>query len=553
MRKYSAYFNKRSRLHRKPELEGPGPELLAPLDPDQLPETLSRLLQVQNDFFPCFDWTFPPPLLSKSSSPSTISELFSEPSVIPDRYSLYLHSPFCKSLCSFCYYTVMPGKGIAESATYVDYLVREMALYADRMKAAVCESIYFGGGTPTHLDDELLIKLFENMHRKFNIARDAEITIEAAPGTLAIEKVRLLKLLGVNRLSYGIQTLDEALLAGLNRHYSVNEAMVELEHALEIIGNVNIDTMYGFDNEPDDALEATLDKFHRMGIPSLSIYSLDKQRSEQKTEFLPPKDEQYERKIKQFSGATRFLNERGYQAVLQNVFIKPEQASYTHQLRRWDNLTLVALGIASQGYAPKTPYQNISTLKGYYRSIDADLLPIATVDHLSAEMELCRELTSKLRFTEVDGNELSEKYGVNIFSVFKDLVSALVGMDFLEQDGSILRMTEESSYYNNIIPMLFSPDAFKETLLELPEEYLETFPVPYILTQVGATQSTDIRLKREPYEALREDRRIQLDRRQEINPIISDRRYGEDRRFNQSRTGSGSAQSASLSEIISKI
>jgi len=180
-------------------------------------------------------------------------------------------------------------------------------------------------------------------------------------------------------------------------------------------------------------------------------------------------------------------------------------------------------------------------------------LPIATVDHLSAEMELCRELTSKLRFTEVDANELSEKYGVNIFSVFKDLVSALVGMDFLEQDGSILRMTEESSYYNNIIPMLFAPDAFKETLLELPEEYLETFPVPYILTQVGATQSTDIRLKREPGEALREDRRIQLDRRREIDPIVSDRRDGEDRRFNQSRMGSGSAQPASLSEIISKI
>lgn len=533
MRKYSAYFNKKSRLHRMPELEqsGAGANKLAPLDPDRLPETLARLLQVQNDFFPCFDWTFPPPLVSKSSSPSAIFELFSEPSVIPDRYSLYLHSPFCKSLCSFCYYTVMPGKGIAESATYVDYLVKEMVLYADRMKAAVCESVYFGGGTPTHLDDKLLTKLFENLHRNFNIAPDAEISIEAAPGTVPVDKIRLLKSLGVNRLSYGIQTLDEKLLAGLNRHYSVNEAMAELEHSLRIIGNVNVDTMYGFDNEPEDALEDTLDKFYRLGVPSLSIYSLDKQRSEQKTEFLPPKDDQYEQKIRQFGSATRFLNNRGYKAVLQNVFIKPEQASYIHQIRRWDNLTLVALGIASQGYAPKTPYQNIATLKGYYRSIDTDLLPIATVDHLSAEMELCRELTSKLRFTEVDSVELNSKYGVNIFHVFKDLISVLVGLGYLEQDDTILRMTEKASYYNNIIPMLFAPDAFKQTLLELPEEYLETFPVPYIMTQVGMTQSDNICVRSELSEIFGEDRRRYLERREELHSMVSDQRDGEDRRF----------------------
>jgi coproporphyrinogen III oxidase-like Fe-S oxidoreductase len=512
MKRASQYINKKSRLIKTPEINSDTSIKLAPFNPTSIKRKLPSLLKTENDFFPCFDWTFPPPMLNKSTPPENADTLFSKPSVIPDHYSIYLHSPFCKSLCSFCYYSVMPGRGINHSETYVDYLIQEMSLYSDTFKGKVCESIYFGGGTPSYLDDELLTKVFNAINKNFNLSAQAEITIEAAPGTLPESKTLLLKSLGVNRLSYGIQTLDEKLLSEMNRDYSVEEAITELKHAIDIIGNVNVDTMYGFDGENKDTLINTLNQFHEIGVPGFSIYSLDKQRSGDEVLFEPPKDNNFGNKIKMFSRAENHLMQLGYKPVLQNIFIDPNRASYKHQLRRWDNLPLIALGINSQGYAPQTPYNNASSLKAYYKLIDAGKLPLATIDELDPELELCRELTSKLRFTYVSLNEFKYKYGVKVEDIFKDLIEALQDMGYIELKHDILRMTDKAAYYNNIIPMLFAPDKFKKKLLGLPEEYLETFPVPFIMTQLGAAQSQPFNLIGS-HKNINTDRRINTNRR----------------------------------------
>ena len=497
MKQFSENFSKRSRLLRVPELGDTPNAELALLEPDVLVERLQQVLHIQNDFFPCFDWTFPPPLLNKFDPPESAVELFSKPSVEPGRYSLYLHIPFCKTLCSFCYYTVLPGKGIEQSDSYVDALVKEMQMYAPVLRDQLCESVYIGGGTPSYLSDEQIQKLFAALQVNFAIEDGAEISMEAAPGTLPQAKSRLLKSLGVNRLSYGIQTLDSELLATMNRYYSVDEAIVELEGALEEIGNVNVDTMYGFENEPDDALQNTLIRFHSLGIPSLSIYSLDTQRSESGKSLLgPPKDELYRQKILRFAEADELLTGFGYKPVLQNVYAIPGKASYRHQVRRWDNLPLVSLGLASQGYAPQTPYQNVGSIKFYYQHLEAGRLPIATVDRLDPELEMIREVSSQLRFTKVDVASIQRKYGVDLDFVFGDLIRSLTELGYLQRHSDELSMTSEAAYYNNLIPMLFAPDAFKEKLLALPEEYLADYPVPFVMTQVGCTQSAaiDVRL-----------------------------------------------------------
>ncbi len=497
MKSYSESFNKRSRLVRTPELEDSLEGALPALEPETLTERLAASLRIQNDYYPCFDWVFPPPLLNKSAPPASAAELFAHPPVIADRFSVYLHSPFCKSLCSYCYYTIVPGdKGREKAEQYVDYLLREMKMYAGVMQGKICESIYLGGGTPTFLDDRLLIRLFDGLQQHFSLADDAEISIESAPGTLSRRKLELLKLLGVNRLSYGIQTLDEQLLAGMNRHYSVNEAMRELDDALTLIGNVNVDTMYGFENEPPGALLESLRKFHAAGIPSLSIYALDRQRdNKNKSLELPPRDEAYEEKIRIFAEADGFLFRKGYRPVLQNVYVQPGRADYRHQVRRWDNLTLIALGVSAQGYAPRTPYQNFPAIRAYYRAIDEGRLPIVTVDHLSPEMEMIREVASQLRFTRVDLEAIKRKYGVDLDVVFGDLIRSLTELGYLKRELDTLRMTPEAAYYNNIIPMLFAPDAFTRRLLGLPEEYLENFPVPSVMVQVGCTQSAPIEVR----------------------------------------------------------
>ncbi len=495
MKEYSTNFNKKSRLIKHPEITPQDAASLPEFAAHNLTQRLADVLQIQNDFYPCFDWSFPPPILSPHAQPCAPDELFAEPSAIPGKYSLYLHSPFCETLCNFCYYTVFPGKGINEADRYIDYLLQEMQMYAEPLQGLQCESIYFGGGTPTHLSESLLIKVFEGLRKYFNIADDAEITVEAAPGTLPDEKIILLDALGVNRISYGIQTLNEKLLAGMNRHYSVEQAKHELQHALRVFDNINVDTMYGFDEEDDDALINTLQQFNALGIPSLSIYSLDKQRcGTNLSPEGPNKDALFNKKLALFAQAKDYLLAEGFQQVLQNIFVKPEKASYLHQIRRWENLPLVAMGIASQGYAPKKPYQNAVTLKSYYQCIDEGRLPLTTVDLLSPEMELAREVTSRLRFTEVPLEDIFDKYGVNLHTAFGDLINSLSELGLLSCDDGVLKLTPKASHYNNIIPMLFAPDAFKEELLGLPEEFLENYPIPHVMTRLGKTQSTPIKV-----------------------------------------------------------
>ncbi len=482
-------LNKRSRFLDTPELTLAGK--LPAADLSTLKDKIASALRVQNDFFPCFDWAFPPPLLTRSPAPHSLDKLFCHTSVEPGKYSLYLHTPFCKTLCSFCYYPVLPGKGIQESDTYVNALIRELTMYAPYLNEQVCESIYFGGGTPSYLDDRLLIQIFEAIHKHCNVAADAEITLESAPGTLPSEKTDLLASLGVNRLSYGIQTLNENLLSGMNRHYKVSDALVELDHALRKIGNVNVDTMYGFPGESSNDLLDTLSQFHSIGVPSLSIYSMDTQRSAPKSGGSPLNDVEHANKVAVFSTAKSWLASKGYTPVLQNIFVQLDRASYRHQLRRWDNLSLIALGMGAQGYTPRVQYYNAPSLKSYLQLIEKGLPSILNVDYLTDDLQLAREITSKLRFTSVHLENLSKKYGIDVHAAFRHLLQALHELGYLHTENGYTGMTEKAAHYNNIIPMLFSPDSFKEQLLGLPPDYLSAFPVPHVVTTIGRTQTFD--------------------------------------------------------------
>ena len=126
---------------------------------------------------------------------------------------------------------------------------------------------------------------------------------------------------------------------------------------------------------------------------------------------------------------------------------------------RWDNLPLVSLGLSAQGYAPRTAYHNVGAIKPYYQLLDAGRLPIATVDYLTPELELIREVASRLRFTRLDVGAIQRKYGVDLDYVFGDLIGALVGHGYLQRQGDEISMTGKACYYNNIIPMLFAPDS----------------------------------------------------------------------------------------------
>ncbi len=155
---------------------------------------------------------------------------------------LYLHIPFCKSKCPYCdFYSATELSGVT---AWQNALEKEMLLYKNRFPAF--DTLYLGGGTPTVLEDTILLNLFDNLYRHFQFTPDTEITIEANPNDITRAKLQLLKACGVNRISLGVQSFDEQVITFLKRRHSVGEA----EQALDLIQEggfttVSVDLMYG--------------------------------------------------------------------------------------------------------------------------------------------------------------------------------------------------------------------------------------------------------------------------------------------------------------------
>nr|VFJ60425.1 MAG: hypothetical protein BECKFW1821A_GA0114235_11026 [Candidatus Kentron sp. FW] len=162
------YFNRPPRSIKSLDLNKGDESVLPIYNVAGMIERLNDLLGLQNDFYPCFDWTFPPPIFSPASGPCLVEELFSEKSITPGRFSIYLHIPFCESICKHCYYTAFSIKDPKYLRRYTDYLIKEMYMYSNILDNQTCESIYLGGGTPTYLPNNLLEMILTNIHNALN-------------------------------------------------------------------------------------------------------------------------------------------------------------------------------------------------------------------------------------------------------------------------------------------------------------------------------------------------------------------------------------------------
>lgn len=446
-------MNKNSRLHQK------------------LKDTFNQL---DMDYYPCFDWAFPPPGIILCDHSSLFEQRMSE----VETYSIYLHIPFCLSVCKFCYYTVSAAK---ESnpirQKYLDALIREVEAYARLTpKGAKCESVYIGGGTPTAIGSHLT-DIVNLIHDRFDLSECQEFTVESSPNTLSRPYLEELKAAGVNRFSYGVQTLEENVLHGVNRNYDVPSILEDLVMLSEIIGNFNVDTMYDLPGESTQAIIDTL-KTLKEYSPGITLYALDPIR-EHEGVALHETAEEAQRK---FQTAKEYLLSNGYKQLFQNNFVR-DSGSYIHQRRRWDNLPVLAIGPSSQGYLPRYQYSNVSSIKKY---IDRESdFSIETIQELDAALEAAREVTTKLRFLGLDIESVREKYNFDLFSTFSEMVDILIGAGQLEYVDGVLKLTMEGERNNNIIPMMFAPDSLTGDLMQMKH------PLAPVFGEFGARQTAE--------------------------------------------------------------
>ena len=310
---------------------------------------------------------------------------------------LYIHIPFCRQACHYCdfhFSTNTSGK-----RTVVEAIAREIVLRASYLPGKKLETIYFGGGTPSLLDEAELDLLLSTILGQFSVSSHAEITLEANPDDLNQQKIQQFANAGINRLSIGIQSFHEPHLKLLNRIHSSTEAETCVKIAQDAgINNISIDLIYAIPAADHSILQSDMQKAFEMDISHISAYCLT---IEPQTAFgswlkkkkIKPIDEDFA--ARQFEILVSSLSQNGYEQYEISNFARNEQYS-EHNSSYWKQRPYLGVGPSAHSYNGVSREYNVSNNAKYLTSIHQDLIP-STYEKLSLEDRTNEYLLTGLR------------------------------------------------------------------------------------------------------------------------------------------------------------
>ena len=349
--------------------------------------------------------------------------------------SLYVHIPFCHSLCYYCGCNKVITRHRDKADTYLEFLAEEIASRAPLFKDYTVKQLHWGGGTPSFLRHEQITKLVELLKEKFTFADQVEMSIEIDPREIEMDLAEHLYSLGFNRLSIGVQDIDEKVQQTINRVQSTEFIENFIAHAKEVgFKSINIDLIYGLPHQTIDTFTRTLNKAHEMDVDRISLFSYAHiparfaAQRKLRDEWLPSVDE----KFALMKLAIEKLCDFGYDFIGMDHFAKPQDelsiAQKDGTLHRnfqgyttKGNCDLLGLGVSSISAIGNSFSQNTKELQDYYKAIDKQAhahvkgVSLSTDDIIRGEV--IRELMCNLY---VDKAKISAKFDINFDEYFAE-------------------------------------------------------------------------------------------------------------------------------------
>jgi len=307
---------------------------------------------------------------------------------------VYIHIPFCRVRCQFCAFYVQTYRDEKVQA-FLKGLGRELQLYGQELglDTLPVTSIYFGGGTPTVLSSQQLVHVLDEVRKWFEVMIDAEISLEAHPGTVSLENLHVLRSQGFNRLSIGAQSFDDQELLQLGGRSVSLTTQTAMEFARQAgFENISLDLMYGFPGHTNDSWEDTLHATIALAPTHLSCYAFTVEEGsyfhdkvEQGTACLP--DEGLQARLAILAG--EYLETSGYEQYEISNFCQPG-FDCQHNLRYWQGESYLGLGPSSQSFVSGTRFGNVADVDSYCLALTQKELPIDHFEVLKAQ-EVQRE------------------------------------------------------------------------------------------------------------------------------------------------------------------
>ena len=367
---------------------------------------------------------------------------------------LYIHIPFCVTKCKYCDFNSFKID-LNEKIKYLNYLGEEMKLYKEEIKNREIDSVFVGGGTPSILNENEINILFEKIKENFNIKSNAEITMECNPGTLTLNKLKVMKKSGVNRLSIGLQAVQNHHLKYIGRIHTFEEFEKNYHDAKQMgFDNINIDLMYALPNQSREDWMESLEKVVKLNPTHISAYSLI---LEENTELF----KMYERDefnlldentdIEMYEYTINYLKSHGYNQYEISNYAK-DNFECKHNVLYWKCEEYVGIGASASGYLNGIRYNNICELDNYEKMILEGEKPIEWEEKLSIKDEIEESIFLGLRMNEgIQISDFKEKYNFDFEKEYKNEIEKLSKMELIEIDNNLMKLTQKGREISNSV------------------------------------------------------------------------------------------------------
>jgi oxygen-independent coproporphyrinogen-3 oxidase len=366
---------------------------------------------------------------------------------------VYLHIPFCRKRCHFCYFRVYTDKNSQEIQRYLDAAIAELALYAAKpfIGGRLPDFVYFGGGTPSYLSVRQLTALTDQMKRLLPWDEAEEVTFECEPGTLTEPKMRFLREMGVTRLSLGVEHFEERILRLNGRAHGAKEIDRAYDFARSVdFPQINIDLIAGMMGDTDDLWQAAIEKTIAMQPDSVTIYQMEipynttifQEMKAQGQEVAPVAS--WGTKRRWVRSAFAQLESAGYRITSAYTAVKdPDRTKFVYRDRLWTGADLIGLGVASFSHVGGTHFQNEHNWGPYIDRLNAGELPIYRALTPTTEERMIRELILQFKLGHVSAAYFRHKFGVELRDRFAEALSDLREWGFIEERGDDLRLNRD--------------------------------------------------------------------------------------------------------------
>ena len=372
------------------------------------------------------------------------------------RLGIYIHIPFCRSKCAYCdFYSFTPGSDDIYER-YTNALIAHMQHYKDAARERIVDSIFIGGGTPTAMPTELLIKIIRAARRIFKPVKGAEFTVEVNPATADQRTFARLRRAGVNRISMGLQSANPAELKALSRFHTREEFEESFRAARRAkIANISVDLMFGIPLQTEESLFQSIDYVTRLHPEHISLYDL---KIEPGTPFykarntlvLPDEDTEYN----MYMHAVAMLERRGYRQYEISNFARPGKMCY-HNLKYWNCDEYLGFGPAAHSYFNKNRFSFVRNIEKYMRGVEhmeARINITEDSEEITGRAQMGEYIMLRLRLREgIQLAEFHRRFGCDFREMYASKLDFYIKRGYMKEERDSIYLTPDGMFVSNYI------------------------------------------------------------------------------------------------------